>query len=82
LGQLENVLASINDLYRTVGVNLADITSQEPSMLHRLSSLFRSLEVASKDRVALHADLSTRVGFVGREIIHFWDIFKPPLHTS
>ena len=82
LRQLEDVLTSINDLDRAVGVHLADITSQEPTVFKRLSSLVGTFVVASCDCVSLHAELTTGVRLVGRKIIHFWYIFSPPFDAS
>jgi hypothetical protein len=64
LGQLESVLASINDLNRAVGVYLADITSQEPAVFKRLCSFVRTFVVARGDGTSLHAELATRIGLV------------------
>jgi len=56
LGEFKDIFRSVDDFDGTVGVNLANVTSQEPTFfVESLSSLISTLVVASCHCCTLHS---------------------------
>ena len=77
LRQLENVLASIQDLNSSVRIDDTNIASVEVALrIDGLSSLVRAHEVAWCYTRAANADLTARVRLVSDAVVHFGKIFE------
>ena len=68
---LENVLAPVDDLDRSILEDLNHVSRHEPAIgVEGLSRLLRILEVALEKNFALHEELTSRVGLVCDEVLH------------
>lgn len=74
---LENVLLPVNDGETSTVVNKPNITRGKPAFrVDSFPGILFILEVALEDSGASDVYLATRVGLVGDEVVHLWDIHK------
>jgi len=77
LRKFEYVLGAVNDLYCAIRENFCNITSSEPALFIKcFCCLVVTEEVALENRRTLHANLTSWIRLVGRQVLHFRNIFK------